>query len=90
MLSFNSSNIVSKTRTIGRRMFLMSSFKAIVVVGILGRLAALQINQFQKYSGLSDKNRFRETQIAPPRGIIQDLYLLHLIHKQKIVAFFLQ
>ena len=48
MLSFNSSNIVSKTRTIGRRMFLVSSFKAIVVVGILGRLAPLQINQFLK------------------------------------------
>ena len=84
MLSFNSSNIVSKTRTIGRRMFLVSSFKAIVVVGILGRLAALQINQFQKYSGLSDKNRFRETQIAPPRGIIQDYFGKEIASNEKI------
>src|SRR5210317_2491918 len=84
MLSFNSSNIVSKTRTIGRRMFLVSSFKAIVVVGILGRLAALQINRFQKYSGLSDKNRFRETQIAPPRGIIQDYFGKEIASNEKI------
>ena len=69
MLSFNSSNIISKTKTIGRRMFLLNSFKAVVLLGILGRLAALQINEGSKYRSLADKNRFRETKISPPRGI---------------------
>ena len=74
MLSFNSSNIASKTRTIGRRMFLLNSIKAVVVLGIFGRLASLQINESSKYRSLADKNRFRETKFAPPRGIIQDYF----------------
>ena len=74
MLSFNSSNIASKTRTIGRRMFLLNSIKVIVVFGILGRLASLQINESSKYRSLADKNRFRETKVAPPRGIIEDYF----------------
>ena len=90
MLSFNSSNIASKTRTIGRRMFLVNCFKAVVLVGIVGRLTALQITESRKYRSLSDKNRFRETKIAAPRGIIQyyfgkeiasnkRIYQLHII-----------
>ena len=59
MLSFNSSNIASKTRTIGRRMFLLNSIKAVVILGIFGRLASLQINESSKYRSLADKNRFR-------------------------------
>ncbi len=74
MLSFNSSHIVSKTKTISRRMFLLSSIKAIVLFGIFGRLAALQINESSKYKSLADKNRFRQTKIAPPRGIIEDYF----------------
>ena len=74
MLSFNSSNIISKTKTISRRMFLINSFKAVVLIGIFGRLASLQINEGSKYKSLSDKNRFRETKIAPPRGAIQDYF----------------
>jgi len=90
MLSFSSSNIISKSKTISRRMFLLSSIKAIVLIGIFGRLASLQINDSLKYKSLADKNRFRETKIAPPRGIIEDyfgneiasnnkIYQLHLI-----------
>ena len=90
MLSFNSSNIVSKTRTIGRRMFLLNSIKAVVLLGIFGRLVSLQINEAKKYTLLSDKNRFRETKFASPRGIIKDyfgeeiasnkrIYQLHII-----------
>jgi len=74
MLSFNSSNIASKTRTIGRRMFLLNSIKALVLFGIFGRLVSLQINESSKYRSLADKNRFRETKFAPPRGIIQDYF----------------
>ena len=74
MLSFNSSNIASKTRTIGRRMFLLNSIKALVLLGIFGRLASLQINEGKKYRSLADKNRFRETKFAPPRGIIEDFF----------------
>jgi len=74
MLSFNSSNIASKTRTIGRRMFLLNSIKAVVLLGIFGRLASLQINEATKYRSLADKNRFRETKFAAPRGIIEDYF----------------
>ncbi|MDB9796024.1 penicillin-binding protein 2 [Pelagibacteraceae bacterium] len=74
MLSFNSSNIASKTKTIGRRMFLLNSIKAVVLIGIFGRLASLQINESSKYKSLADKNRFRESKFAPPRGIIKDYF----------------
>ena len=74
MLSFHSSNIISKTKTISRRMFLLSSIKAVVLIGIFGRLASLQINNSTKYRSLADKNRYRETKIAPPRGIIEDYF----------------
>ena len=84
MLSFNSSNIVSKTKTISRRMFLLTSFKAVVLIGIFGRLASLQINEASKYKSLADKNRFRETKIAPPRGIIQDYFGNEIASNNKI------
>jgi penicillin-binding protein 2 len=84
MLSFNSSNIVSKTKTIGRRMFLISSFKAVVLIGIFGRLASLQINEASKYKSLADKNRFRETKISPPRGIIEDYFGKEVASNSKI------
>ena len=84
MLSFNSSNIASKTRTIGRRMFLINCFKAVVLIGIVGRLTSLQITESRKYKSLADKNRFRETKIAPPRGIIQDYFGNEIASNQKI------
>ena len=84
MLSFNSSNIASKTRTIGRRMFLVNCFKTVVLIGIVGRLTALQITESRKYQSLADKNRFRETKIAPPRGIIQDYFGNEIASNQKI------
>ena len=80
----------SKIRLIGRRMFIISAAKAIVVFGVVGRLISLQINESKKYKTLSDKNRFREWKFAPPRGVIKDyfgseiasnkqVYQLHLI-----------
>ncbi len=84
MLSFNSSNIASKTRTISRRMFLVNCFKAVVLFGIVGRLTALQITETRKYKSLADKNRFRETKIAAPRGIIKDYFGKEIASNQKI------
>ena len=84
MLSFNSTNIASKTRTIGRRMFLVNCFKAVVLFGIVGRLAGLQVTESRKYKSLSDKNRFRETKISPPRGIIQDYFGNEIASNKKI------
>jgi len=84
MLSFNSSNIASKTRTISRRMFLVTCFKTVVLLGIVGRLTSLQITETRKYKSLADKNRFRETKIAPPRGIIQDYFGNEIASNQKI------
>ena len=84
MLSFDSSNIFSKTRTIGRRMFILSALKTVVLVGVVGRLVSLQITENIKYRTLSDKNRFREWRVAPPRGIIQDYFGTELASNQKI------
>ena len=84
MLNFNSANIVSKTKTIGRRMFLISAIKAAVLAGIVGRLVFLQISENQKYTLLSDKNRFREWHLAPPRGIIKDYFNTELAANEKV------
>ena len=64
----------SKITLLGRRMFILSAAKAVVVFGIVGRLISLQINESKKYKTLSDKNRFREWKFAPPRGLISDFY----------------
>ena len=58
----------SKIRLIGRRMFILTAAKAVVVFGVVGRLISLQINESKKYKTLSDKNRFREWRFAPPRS----------------------
>ena len=55
-------------------MFVMTISKAVVVVGVLGRLISLQINESKKYKTLSDKNRFREWKLAPERGVIKDYF----------------
>jgi len=74
MLNPGSGNTVIKSKLIGRRMFLLTAAKALVMVGLLGRLISLQINQATKYKSLSDKNRFREWKLAPERGVIRDFF----------------
>jgi penicillin-binding protein 2 len=74
MLSPGSGNTIIKSKLISRRMFLLTAAKAIVMVGLVGRLITLQINQSTKYKSLSDKNRFREWKLAPERGIIKDFF----------------
>ena len=65
---------VSKTKTISRRMFILSAAKILLITGIVGRLFSLQISQGSKYKSLSDKNRLREWKISPQRGIIEDFF----------------
>ena len=74
MLSLGSGNTVIKSKLISRRMFLLTAAKAVVMVGLVGRLISLQINQATKYKSLSEKNRFREWKLAPERGIIKDFF----------------
>ena len=74
MLSPGSGNTVIKSKLISRRMFLITAAKAVVMVGLVGRLISLQINQATKYKSLSDKNRFREWKLAPERGSIKDFF----------------
>ena len=101
MFSSGSGNTVIKSKLISRRMFILSTAKVIIVVGVLGRLISLQINESTKYKTLSDKNRFREWKLAPERGIIRDyfnkeiasntqVYQIHLIpeNAQKIEEIF--
>jgi penicillin-binding protein 2 len=74
MFSSGSGNTVIKSKLISRRMFLLTGAKAIVVIGVLGRLISLQINESTRYKTLSDKNRFREWKLAPERGVIRDFF----------------
>jgi penicillin-binding protein 2 len=74
MLSPGSGNTVIKSKLINRRMFLITAAKAVVMVGLVGRLISLQINQATKYKSLSEKNRFREWKLAPERGVIKDFF----------------
>ena len=91
MIKENSSII--KTDVINRRMFIISAAKLVVLMGIVGRLFSLQINENKKYLTLSDKNRIREWKLPPTRGNIVDyfgniiagnlkVYQLHIIPEQ--------
>ena len=73
MLSF-SENFQSKSKTITRRMFILSSLKAAIFVAIITRLFYLQISENIKWRTLSDKNRLREWKTVPQRGIIKDYF----------------
>ena len=64
----------NKSRLISRRMFILSTLKAVVFVSIISRLFYLQISENIKYRSLSDKNRLREWKITPQRGIIEDYF----------------
>jgi len=73
MRSF-SETFQSKSQLISRRMFVLSSLKIAVFIGIICRLFYLQISENIKWRSLSDKNRLREWKTAPPRGIIEDYF----------------
>ena len=84
MLSPGSGNTVIKSKLISRRMFLITAAQAVVMVGLVGRLISLQINQATKYKSLSDKNRFREWKLAPERGIIRDFFNKDLASNKQV------
>ncbi len=65
---------INKNKLITRRMFILSSAKIIVFMGIVGRLFSLQISENKKYSFLSDKNRLKEWKLPPKRGIFEDYF----------------
>ena len=65
-------------------MFITSIAKAVVLVGIFGRLVSLQINESKKYRTLSDKNRFREWRLAPKRGTITDYFNKEIASNKKV------
>ena len=80
----NSSNVISKSKMISRRMFILTIAKTIIFTGIFGRLVSLQINESKKYRTLSDKNRFREWRLAPKRGIIKDYFDVEIASNEKV------
>ncbi len=93
MIRGNKDSSFNKLKTINRRMFIFSMFKAVIFFSIIGRLFSLQINENKKYLTLSDKNRLRETRLPPIRGEIKDyfgntvagnlkVYQLHVIPEQ--------
>ena len=64
----------NKLKTVNRRMFIFSAAKAVIFLGIVGRLFSLQISENKKYLTLSDKNRLRETRLPPIRGEFKDYF----------------
>ena len=84
MFSPSSGNTVIKSKLISRRMFLITAAKAVVMVGIIGRLVSLQINERTKYKTLSDKNRFREWKLAPERGVIKDFFNVEIASNEQV------
>ena len=84
MIRFTSTNNVSGTKLISRRMFILTAAKSLVFVGIVGRLVSLQINENTKYMSLSDKNRFREWKLAPQRGVIKDYFDNEIASNKKV------
>ena len=89
----SSSDNVTKLNSINRRMFITSSLKFFIMVGIVSRLFFLQVKENKKYLTLSDKNRIREWKLAPVRGEFRDYfgnviagnfeaYQLHVIPEQ--------
>ena len=84
---------IKKSKLINRRMFIASTAKAVVFIGIVSRLFYLQVEQNKKYLTLSDKNRIRENKLPPIRGEFKDyfgktiagnldVYELHVIPEQ--------
>ena len=84
MFSSGSGNTVIKSKLISRRMFLLNACKAVVLVGLIGRLISLQINESKKYKTLSDKNRFREWKLAPERGVIKDFFETEIASNEQV------
>ena len=89
----SSSDNVKKLNSINRRMFITSSLKFFVMIGLVSRLFFLQVKENKKYLTLSDKNRIREWKLAPVRGEFHDYfgnviagnfeaYQLHIIPEQ--------
>ena len=70
----NTETFQNKAKLITRRMFILSSIKVAVFLGIISRLFYLQISENIKYRSLSDKNRLREWRLPPQRGIIKDFF----------------
>jgi penicillin-binding protein 2 len=62
----------SKSKTISRRAFVLTSFKFIFFATIVSRLFYLQILKRNDFIIKSDKNRFRKWKLAPFRGPILD------------------
>ena len=92
MINSTSDN-VKKLNSINRRIFITSSLKFFIMVGIISRLFFLQVKENKKYLTLSDKNRIREWKLAPVRGEFYDYfgnivagnfeaYQLHVIPEQ--------
>ncbi len=84
MINFTSTGGPAKSKTISRRMFLLTIAKTVVFSGIIGRLIYLQINETKKYRTLSDKNRFREWRLAPQRGVIKDYFGNEIASNKKV------
>jgi penicillin-binding protein 2 len=62
----------SKSKTISRRAFVLTSFKFIFFATIVSRLFYLQVIKKDNFIVKSDKNRFRKWKLTPFRGSILD------------------
>ncbi len=70
----NRGSSIQKSRSISRRLFILTAAKLLIFAGITSRLYSLQISDREKYEILSEKNRIREWKTPPQRGLITDFY----------------
>ena len=90
---FDISDNVKKVNIINRRLFIITTAKILVFLGLSSRLYSLQVKDKNKYLTLSDKNRIREWKLPPVRGEFIDyfgntiagnneVYQLHIVPEQ--------
>ena len=54
------------------RLLVSAILVTLLTVGLVGRMAWLQIFQHSRYTTLSDENRVQTQAVPPPRGLITD------------------
>jgi penicillin-binding protein 2 len=73
-----------KEFSLKRRIFIIVSFQAILVLALLRRLFYLQVKNYDKFKNLSEKNATNNVKIIAPRGKIFDRNGILLVTNKKL------
>ena len=69
---------VQRNRRFSRRTAVLAGGQALLVAALSTRLYQLQIVDSERYKVMADENRVSLRLLAPPRGRILDLSLIHI------------